>query len=227
MPGEGYAALSDLSGVVIEILESRNSALKAENAELKVAVRAREVENSIYEGLRGLEWYCYLRSMWLICGEMRELYSARMPSSESNLVTSTLDLVREVAISEEVSPGAIQESAALKEGWIRLMDDEESNFGVYPGHWNMRIIFRNLAFEIGDNTQRYFACGRVFLALSGRFREGKKRDLSVDPDEEEIDDESPLAQQLVRIQRIVEKIVPISDFVKDPAVARGMIFSSN
>jgi hypothetical protein len=67
-----------------------------------------------------------------------------------------------------------------------------------------------LTSEITGECEQHFAAERVNLALTKRFREKVHPDgrpnIRRDDPAEEIDDESPMAQLLSRVQRIVDGV---------------------
>jgi hypothetical protein len=61
-----------------------------------------DAEWSIYQGLRSLPRRPYLVAMWILCGELRILYAPWTRGEKVlTLMASTVDLVREAAISGE------------------------------------------------------------------------------------------------------------------------------
>ena len=189
-------------------------------------MRVYDVENSIYDGLRGMEWYRYLRAMWIIGGDLRQLFDDRTVEPERSMIAETLDLVRSVAESENVPAGSARLAADLAARWEQVIDEDGD--WVYPGHFNMWMVFGMLATEVAGGKP-YFGAERVYLALTKRFREnpnpdGRRRLRVVDPNEEVADD-SPMAQALGRAQRIVDGVARIPDSVKDPVAVRDQIFA--
>lgn len=183
-------------------------------------MRVMDTELSIYEGLRELDWYRYLRAMWIICRDVQDIYRDRIKDSELLLIEATFDLIRVIALSEEVSPSAARRAMDLGAQWMRKIDYEVDD--VFAGHWNMWMVFGMLASEIEGESEQYLASERITLALTKRFREGGPRVRFVDP-AEEIDDESPMALHLRHAQRVVTGVAQVSDAVKDPAAVKDLI----
>ena len=189
-------------------------------------MRVFDVENSIYDRLSVMEWYRYLRAMWIIGGDLLQLYDDRAGESERSMIAETLDLIRSVAESENVPPDSARLAEDLAARWERIIDEDGGR--LYPGHWNMWMIFGMLATEVAGGKQ-YFGAERLYLALTKRFREnpnpdGRRRVRVVDPNEE-IADDSPMAQALGRALRIIDGVARVPDSVKDPVAVRDQIFS--
>jgi hypothetical protein len=189
-------------------------------------VKVRETENSIYNGLGTMEWYRYLRAMWMVGSELLDLYNDRISDLDRPLIMATLDLIRSVAKSENVSADSSQKAVDLDAEWEWVIDENEDK--VSAGQWNMWMVFGMLVTEITGDGEPHSAAERVNLALTKRFREKPRSDgrpniRRVDP-AEEISDESPMAQLLSRVQRIVSGVPQLPGTVRDPAAARDQLF---
>lgn len=158
---------------------------------------------SVYDGLRALPWERYLVAMWLISREVRAPYESRLSDSERALMNSTLNTVRRFV--EEGSEIPVVVSARdLAADWSGLL--ERRGESVMPGQWNLWSTFMDLAAELGGGAARYSAAERVGLAATEIWREpyqGRARRINID---EEIDDASPMAQTLAKLNRVVNYI---------------------
>jgi hypothetical protein len=184
-------------------------------------VRVWDAENSIYDGLRALPKRSYLCAMWILCGELRSLFGDRLSDSERSLMTSTLDTVREVVITDEAAPGIASGAAELAVRWEGLIIERENE--VLPGQWNAWVTFENLSAELAGTLGQYEATERLTLAATDRWREpyrGKAR--RIDPDEE-VEDTSPMARTLATFQRVVTGIAQMPESQWDPEVVRAQV----
>jgi hypothetical protein len=87
-----------------------------EDREVHDMVNVWDAGQAVYDGLRSLEWDRYLRSMWIICGELQEIYSERLSRFDRSLEQETLDLVRLVALGQE-APDVGVEAERLHGRW--------------------------------------------------------------------------------------------------------------
>lgn len=70
----------------------------------------------IYLGLVSKPRRNYLVAMWILCGELRELYAPWIGADEKPLMTSTMDLVRDVVIDGDTDE-TVQRGLDLAEAW--------------------------------------------------------------------------------------------------------------
>jgi hypothetical protein len=182
-------------------------------------VRVWDAENAIYEGLRSLSRRRYLFAMWILCGELRALYSDSLTDAERTLMMSTLDLVQEMAAAGYASTRAVAED--LVAGWQELITVRQDE--VLPGRSNAWVTFQDLAAELAGTSQSYDATERLTLAATDRWRDPYRRGpIRVDPDEE-VEDASPMAITLAMFQRVVAGAARLPETVQDPADARSRI----
>ena len=187
-------------------------------------MKVRDVRKSIYDGLCAMEWYRYLRAMWMICGELADLYSDRAGDLDQPVITATLGLIRSVAVSENVSEESSRLARDLDTRWQQIIDDGEDK--VFPGQWNMWMVYGMLASEIAGGCHPHFAAERVNHALTKRFMERPRTDgqnIRLVKPAEEIDDGSPMGLLLARVQGVVAGVARMPDAIKDPAVAREQL----
>ena len=195
-------------------------------------VRTRDAENAIYDGLRALEWYRYLAAMWIICGELRDLYADRLTESERSLLADSLAAVRIAVLDHQVSDSAASDATALNVAWEQLIPDQtvppDQLGALRPGHWNMRVVLADLVGEIAGTCRRYQATERIHHAAGMRFEEKPRpggRPIRRRPDEQ-IDDASPRARMLSRIQAIVTGAAQLpGDDERDPARLRARLLT--
>jgi hypothetical protein len=188
----------------------------------------RDTEAAIYDGLRALEWYRYLSAMWIIGGELRDLYEDRLAEPERSLLADSLATVRAAVLEHEVTQSMASAASALNLRWEQIIPDQSVPPGqgerLSPGHWNMRVVLADLTGEIAGTCRRYAAAERVHHAARMRFEEEPPpngRRFRHRPDEE-IDDSSPKAQMLRRIEAIVTGVARLGDNdERDPAQLRA------
>jgi hypothetical protein len=186
-------------------------------------VRPWDAKKSIYDGLRALPRRRYLCAMWILGGEVRSLYEDRLTAEERSLMTSTLEVVREVSSTGEATTGAAGRAAELADTWMELIIRREDEAQVLPGHWNAWAVFASLAEEIAGKAPPGEGTERLANAATERWREpypGRARRL--DPGEE-VDDSSPMARTLAAFQRVVTAISDMPESELDPAAARARI----
>jgi len=184
-------------------------------------MRVWDTENLIYDGLRALPWLRYLSAMWILCGEIRSLFEDRLTSSEQVLISSTMDVVREVVTTGEVRAATGLAAAELVTEWQQLISERQNE--VLPGQWNAWITFELLTAELAGTADRYEATERLTLAATERWREpypGKARMIDKN---EEIDDSSPMARTLATFGRVVTHINQAGQLPRDPATVRAQV----
>ena len=164
-------------------------------------MRVWPTENLIYGELRKLPWVRYLAAMWIICWEVSTLYRERLSESERALMSLTLDAVEQVVFAGGRTMETDDVAAGLVANWKEF--EQAHSEEVLPGQWNLWITFQDLAAELSGGAARYAASERVMLASTEIWREpypGRARRIRED---EEIDDNSPMAQTLFLLERIV------------------------
>lgn len=173
-------------------------------------MRVEDAADSIYEGLRAMDWRRYLCAMWIVCGELRTVYDDRWSAAERSLMTSTLQVVREAVMAGRVPDEVSGQAADLSERWQVFTSEHEDE--VMPGQWNAWMVFRDLAAEVAGSSWRYEAAERVDLAATDRWRESFTRPGPIrdDPDEE-ADDASPMARMLSLLQRVVKGVAGVPE----------------
>jgi hypothetical protein len=67
----------------------------------RVMITRGDAEWSVYQGLRSLPRRSYLVTMWILCGELQTMYAPWTGNDAAALMTPTMDLVREAAMSGE------------------------------------------------------------------------------------------------------------------------------
>lgn len=188
-------------------------------------IRVEDVADSIYKGLRALDWRRYLCAMWIVCGELRTVYDDRWPDAERSLMASTLEMVREVVMAGRATAEVSNRAADLSGRWQVMTDQDEDK--VMPGQWNTWVVFRDLAAEVAGTGERYEATERVDLAATDRWRESWEGPIYDDPDEE-VDDSSPMARVVTLLDRAVTGVagMPESGMREegwDPASVRARL----
>ena len=185
-----------------------------------------DAEWSIYQGLRSLPRRPYLVAMWILGGELRTLYAPWTRGEKVlTLMASTMDLVREAAISGE-SPELARRALDLGRAWkpvLRAADRVDS--GTSGGLLNAWGTFALLAQEIGGLARRYAAASWVADAATERWRDLSEPGpilVSVEM-EEEVVESSPMGQTLARFERILSGVSGQVSPEWDPARIRAAI----
>jgi hypothetical protein len=188
-------------------------------------LRVRDAEVSIYDGLCAMERFRYMRAMWIIGGELRDLYGEDSGERDRSLIADTLEVIRSVSMSENISLESSRRASSLAAKWGELVDEREDQ--IFPGQWNAWLVFGMLMSEIAGDSKPHLAAGRVNSALTKRFSEGRRTGRRgegriVGP-AEEIADESPMAQVLSRVSRVVVGVAGTPESDRDPIAIRGQL----
>jgi hypothetical protein len=179
-------------------------------------MRVLDAEVSVSEGLRGLDWRRYLCAMWILCGELRELYADRLTGAERSLMASALDAVREVTMAGEVTADVARKAAGLYQPWKVMITEREDEFEVMAGHLNTWLVFRDLVFELTEAGRQYpyLAADRLTLAATDRWRESQELQpgpIIENPRAEVVDDSSPMARTLSLFGRVVTGVTEMRE----------------
>lgn len=186
-----------------------------------------EASDSIYLGLKALPWPGpYLTAMWIVCGELRPLYADWIHVDEIPLMDSTMDLVRDVAMTGEPA-SAGKRAAELVSAWRRVQTVREAEPELPAGMLNVMAAFKGVAREIAGLGGRYEGANWATNAATNRWETWDDDDdddgpIFEDPDRE-ADDDSPMAQTLARFQRIVTQVSLVAGQGQDPADIRARI----
>jgi len=164
-------------------------------------MRVLDATDAVYFELRALDPRRYLCAMWIVCVGLRAIYADRLTGDEGALMTSTLDTVRDVLIQGDTAPETAGYAAGLHARWAAMA--AEDTVKVMPGHWNTWAVFRDLAGEVAGACGRYEAAGRVDLAATDRWREGRPGLLREDDPDEEAGDLTPMGRSLAFLRRAV------------------------
>jgi len=188
-------------------------------------MRVNDIEDSIYEGLRGLAWRPYLAAMWILCGELQTLYADELSNAERSLIPPTMDVVREVAATGE-SAELSRQAAELAEAWGAVRDEREPE--ASSGLMNVWATFEGLVQEIAAITPRYHGAEWLTNAVVEPWREANHHNqgpILVDPNAEVADD-SPTAHTLALFQHIVAEVAGAQAGDWEPRRLRAQIFRS-
>ena len=179
-------------------------------------MRISDGKNSLYDGLVALPWRpSYLAAMWILGGELQSLYEPWI-SDEVPLMASTLDLVREVAITGE-SPQAAARAWELADSWDPVIDAQ--NDEAPAGLGNVFSVFQSLALEIAEPGVHYDAANWVGNAAENRWRDRN----DPGPLDGQADDSSPMAQTFILFLRIVSAVAAHKGPETDPVRIREQI----
>lgn len=193
-------------------------------------MRVQDAEDAIYDGLRALEWFRYLSAMWIISGEIWELYAERLTGPERSLLADSLAAIRAAALEREVTEGMASAASTLASAWEAMIPAQtappEHMGTLAPGHWNARVVLADLMGEIAGTCDRYAGAERVDNAATMRFDEESRsgnHPVRRRPGGE-IDDASPKAQMLSRIEAVVTGMARLpDDDDRDPLQLRARL----
>jgi hypothetical protein len=187
-------------------------------------MRVKDAAHSIYFGLKALPWRpSYLAAMWILCGELQSLYADWIGHDEVPLITSTMELVREIIIKGE-SPEAAIRAEDLANSWDRVIAVRKGPTSP-RGLRNTLKTFAGLAQEIAGLSGHYFAGNWAANAAEDRWKDRDQPGPIVVDWDEEADDSSPTAQTLALFGRIVSDVTAMPGPDWDPVRVRAHIFS--
>lgn len=178
-------------------------------------MRVKDAKRVIYKGLRDLSWERYMAAMWILGSELADLYADQMSESEVSLVTATLELARDVAVSGDSADGS-ERAVELAPLWDLVIAEGEKR--ASGGLHNVWTTFAGITEEIGGAIPHFYAADWVGGAVERRWHDPFRRWL--DPDEEVADD-SPMAQTLASFGEVVIGVGRLPD--TDPAALRTLI----
>jgi hypothetical protein len=182
-------------------------------------MRVWDKEDLIYDGLRALNWRRYLAAMWILCDDLRSFFADKHIDVEDRLMASTLELVREVVINGYPEQ-SVTKAAKLAATWADIYTERQDEvLGEVLNAW---ATFEGLCQEIAGKTGLYYASDWVTKAATQRWRIPTGRSRYVDRNEE-IDDDSPMAQTLTLFEHIVTKIAVWQGTEWDPVNIRSQI----
>jgi hypothetical protein len=183
----------------------------------------KDVKYSVYEGLTALPWpNSYLTAMWIVCHELRPQYADWIHADEIPLMDSTMDLVRDVALTGELAR-VKKQAAKLASAWGRALKLRRAEPGLPGGVLNALAAFEGLAQEIAGISGRYDGANWATNAVADRWETWDEPGPIIVDFNEEIDDDSPMAQTMARFQRIVTQVSVAAGPGQDPAEIRARI----
>jgi hypothetical protein len=182
-----------------------------------------DATDSIYRGLRSLPRQPYLVTMWILAGELRDLYAPWGNDEVTSLMAATMDLVREAAISGE-SAGVASRGLALGHAWAPVIAAKDAERGA-AALLNAWATFEGLAQEIGGLSGRYDGANWATLAVADRWRDWDEPGPIVMSRvrAEEVDPSSPMGQTLAWSRRLVREVACHTGPERDPARIRAAI----
>jgi hypothetical protein len=185
-------------------------------------MRVKDAAYSVHGALGTLAWRPrYLAAMWVLCGELRSLYAEWIDNEAASLMTSTMDLVREVTIAGE-SPQLAGRATELATAWRRVINARKAEAsGALLNFW---ATFEALAQEIAGLCSRYDAAGWATNAAEDRWRDLDDPALIIVNRNEEVDDSSPMAQTLALFGQVVSEVAGMKGPEWDPERIRAQIF---
>jgi hypothetical protein len=178
----------------------------------------------IYVSLVSKPRRVYLVAMWILCGELRELYAPWTGTGEEPLMTSTMDLVRDVVIGGETGETA-RRGVDLAEAWdaFRTAHEAEAPSGGLVNTWD---TFAGLAEEIGGLAGEGAGAQWVINAAEERWRDWDRPGPIVVNWEhaEELTESSPMGQTFMVFYRVVARVSKLVSPEWDPVRIRSEIF---
>jgi hypothetical protein len=187
-------------------------------------VKVWDARKAVYDGLGALEWHRYLRAMWIISGQLQDLYSQRLSRYDRSLEGETLDLVRRVALMGE-SPDADVIAAGLHGRWKELLSSHGEYMGA--GERNTWLVLRSLAGEISDSRRHYGAREWVNTAATRIWME-QERPLGlpmwINNPNQEAGADDPIMLTLSRLKHIIDEVAMADEL--DPAELKQRILLS-
>jgi hypothetical protein len=162
--------------------------------------------------------------MWILCGELRDLYAPWTGDEVMSLMASTMVLVREAAISGE--PAAVAgRGLELAGAWEPVIEAKDAEPGVYGGLLNAWATFEGMAQEIGGLSGRYDGANWATLAVADRWRDWDEPGPIVMSrvNAEAVAESSPMGQTFARFRRIVSGVSRQTGPEWDPARIRAAI----
>jgi hypothetical protein len=196
-------------------------------------VNVLDISNSVCSDLGDLDWRRYLTAMWIICDVLRSLYSEELLSGENLLMVSTLELVRDTALTAETKDEAnrteylVTRAENLYQDWDGLFTcyGEQTSVGLTYA----RATFRAICQEIGGTTRpdgyddaRQFAPG----AVAERRRmapPGRPGPIWINNPSEVVDNSDPDLRILLSFQNIIADIARAQPPKWDPRQIRIQI----
>jgi hypothetical protein len=181
-------------------------------------------KDSLYRGLRSLPRRPYLAAMWILCGELQVLYAPWTNDEVTSLMASTMDLVREAAISGE-SAEVAQRGLELARAWAPVIEAKDAEPGSPGALLNAWATFEGLAQEIGGLSGRYDGANWATLAVADRWRDWDEPGpiIMSRVNAEEVDASSPMGQTLAWFRWIVKKVAWFAGPECDPVRIRAAI----
>ncbi len=179
---------------------------------------------SIYSGLRSLPWQPYLVAMWILGGELRDMYAPWTNDEVTALMASTLDLVREAAIAGEPA-AVVTRGLELADAWARVIEVKDGAPGAPGALLNAWATFEGLAQEIGGLSGRYDGANWATLAVGDRWRDWDDPGPIVMSrvNAEEVVASSPMGQTLAWCRRLVWGVAGYAGPERDPVRIRAAI----
>jgi hypothetical protein len=183
-------------------------------------VRVFDAQNAICDGLIALSWRRYMCAIWILGVELRRLYADEMSDGETSLAVATLNVVRDVGASGNSARRRLQ-AADLAAQWGQVITEGEQR--ASGGLLNAWMTFEGAAGEMAGEFSHFYAADWVVGAAVRRWREPNSRGLRRVDRDEEIADDSPMAQTLARFELIVSGVANASESELDPATLQARI----
>jgi hypothetical protein len=177
----------------------------------------------IYQSLVSKPRRVYLVAMWILCGELRELYAPWTGAAEGLLMTSTMDLVRDVVIGGETVETVLR-GKDLAEAWeaFRAAHEAEAPGGLL----NTWDTFACVAGEIGCLAGEGAGAQWVINAAEERWRDWNRPGPIMVNQEcaEELAESSPMGQTFAVFYRVVARVSKLVSPEWDPVRIRAELF---
>jgi hypothetical protein len=178
----------------------------------------------IYVSLMAKPRRVYLVAMWIVCGELRELYAPWIVADGEALMSSTMDLVRDVVIDGETGQTA-RRGVDLAEAWeaFTAAHEDEAPCGGLLNAWG---TFAGLAEEIGGLAGAGAGAQWFLSAAEERWRDWNRPGPILVSREhaEELTESSPMGQTFDVLYRVVARVSGLAGPEWDPVRIRAGIF---
>jgi hypothetical protein len=159
--------------------------------------------------------------MWIICGELQDGLSDELGETDSSLIASTRELIRDVSRGRgNYADNASSLFAAWDQQCTHIDTDE-----VPHGLAALWTLCQELIGEVTGDSGKNVASGWIMNVVTERWRTPEERmrvEFPVYDPNEEIDDASPLGQYIKRLQWIVASAASYSGDL-DPVLMREKI----
>jgi hypothetical protein len=188
-----------------------------------MAINVSELGDAVYSDLRRLARRPYLAAMWILCDELRSLYTPEISEPEQALMTATLELARGAVIAGE-GPEVAARATELGGAWDRLRDELREDDDTTTGQAYAWATFHGLAQELaGTAGFADQAVEAVTGAVVERRADSESSPTWINDPGEEVDDADPIGRTLMLFHQAVRGVAAAGDELGDPQQVRQRI----